>query len=77
MASVDKQATPPTLANGIAEAALAFRGYNVTNLGRTPELLAVPAYRDIVLEELRRYSEICADIIKAPVDLARNVRRSA
>ena len=37
---------PPTLARrGIAEAALAFRGYNVTNLGRTPELLAVAAYR--------------------------------
>ena len=41
----------------IAESALAFRGYNVTNLGRTPELLAVPAYRAIVREELDRTLE--------------------
>ena len=30
------------------EAAFAFRGYNVTNLGRTPELLEHPAYGPIV-----------------------------
>ena len=57
----------------MAEAALAFRGYNITNLGRTPELLAVPAYREVVREELRRFSAVCADVIKAPVDLAKNV----
>jgi hypothetical protein len=29
---------------GIRATAFAFRGYNVTNLGRTPELLAHPSY---------------------------------
>lgn len=69
--------TPPThgdLAGEIAECALAFRGYNVTNLGRTPELLAVPAYRPALVEVLRQFSAICADVIKAPVDLVQHVQ---
>jgi [acyl-carrier-protein] S-malonyltransferase len=73
MATALPQETERLLADGIAESALAFRGYNVTNLGRTPELLGVPAYREAALAELARFSAICADIIKAPVDLAKNV----
>jgi [acyl-carrier-protein] S-malonyltransferase len=64
---------PLSLPGSIAEAALAFRGYNVTNLGRTPELLAVEAYRPIIVDELQRFSAICADVIHVPVDLLRAV----
>jgi [acyl-carrier-protein] S-malonyltransferase len=64
---------PVFLGQKIAESALAFRGYNVTNLGRTPELLAAAPYAAIVREELDRFSEICAEIIRVPVDLAHNV----
>jgi [acyl-carrier-protein] S-malonyltransferase len=69
------KSTPTLLADAIGEAALAFRGYNVTNLGRTRELLGVDAYRSTVIEELNRFGAICADVIKAPVDLLENVER--
>lgn len=55
------------------ETALAFRGYNFANLGRTPELLACEPYSAIVQDELRRFSAICADCIRADVDLQRAV----
>ncbi|MBX3435187.1 MAG: ACP S-malonyltransferase [Pirellulales bacterium] len=58
----------------LAESALSFRGYNVTNLGRTPELAVVPAYRRIVEEELDRFSQICADVVHRSVDLGSAVR---
>lgn len=62
------------LTNNLSHAALAFRGYNVTNLGRTSELLATGAYQAIVESELRRFGEICAEITKKPVDLVAGVR---
>jgi [acyl-carrier-protein] S-malonyltransferase len=52
---------------------LAFRGYNVTNLGRTSELLAQRAYREIVDFELRRFGDVCAEVIGRPVDLVQRV----
>lgn len=58
----------------MSRTAFAFRGYNVTNLGRTPELLAHWAYGPIVEAYLRSASELCADIIKRPVDLVDRVR---
>lgn len=61
------------LGERIAECALAFRGYNVTNLGRTRELLAVPAYGDILQQELARYGDICCEYSATRVDLARLV----
>ena len=57
----------------IADVALAFRGYNVTNLGRTAELLAVPAYAAILREELARYSLICSEYTSTRVDLEKTV----
>ncbi len=63
------------LQSKIATTAFAFRGYNVTNLGRTPELLAHPAYGPTVRRYLQRGSEICADIVQQPVDLVANVSR--
>ncbi len=59
------------LGERIAECALAFRGYNVTNLGRTRELLAVPAYGEILRQELARYGDICCEYSATQVDLAR------
>ena len=56
-------------------AAFAFRGYNVTNLGRTPELLAHAAYGPIVERWLREASEICTSGIGRRVDLVDRVRR--
>ena len=40
--------------------AFAFRGYNTTNLGRTTELLAHPAYGPIVERYLVEASAICS-----------------
>jgi [acyl-carrier-protein] S-malonyltransferase len=53
----------------IGTTAFAFRGYNITNLGRTPELLAHPAYGATMRRYLQRGSEICAEILRRPVDL--------
>jgi [acyl-carrier-protein] S-malonyltransferase len=65
------------LSSTIADAALSFRGYNITNLGRTPELLAIDAYRAVVVEELQRYGAIARDVVGAPVDLVRIVEERA
>jgi [acyl-carrier-protein] S-malonyltransferase len=56
-------------------AAFAFRGYNVTNLGRTPELLAHAAYGPVVQRYLREASDISATILGRPVDLVGQVQR--
>jgi len=59
----------------ITTTALAFRGYNLTNLGRTSELFAQQAYRKIVAEELERFSTLCNDYSDQPVDLLRRVEQ--
>lgn len=55
--------------------AFAFRGYNITNLGRSPELLAHETYGPIVRECLQSASGVCSDIIGRSVDLAGRVER--
>jgi [acyl-carrier-protein] S-malonyltransferase len=57
------------LVERIPDSVLAFRGYNVTNLGRTGELLAHPAYRQIVEQQLAAVSAAASDILHRPVDL--------
>ncbi|TWU22816.1 ACP S-malonyltransferase [Bythopirellula polymerisocia] len=57
----------------LSNTALAFRGYSATNLGRTAELLAVDAYRGILTEELKRYADICAEMLGEPVDLLERI----
>ena len=52
----------------------AFRGYNVTNLGRTPELLEHPLYGATVQAYLERASSVCAEVAQRPVDLVKRVR---
>src|SRR3989304_624574 len=53
--------------------AFSFRGYNVRNLGKTPELLAHPIYGPTIERHLRQGSEICGAEIGRPVDLVRRV----
>jgi len=67
--------TPDELKNQLPQSAFAFRGYNVTNLGRSHELLNHARYGPIVEEYLTRASEVCAEITKRKVDLVSRVRR--
>jgi len=64
-----------SLQSKIATTAFAFRGYNTTNLGRTPELLEHPAYGSTLRRYLDRGSEVCSNIVGRPVDLASAVER--
>lgn len=57
------------------DSALAFRGYNQTNLGRTAELLNHPAYGSIVEKHLRIGSEIASETLCTHIDLVDRVRR--
>ena len=67
---------PKALQAKLATTAFAFRGYNITNLGRSAELLAHQAYGPIVLECLESASAVCAEVTGKPVDLVRRVQRS-
>lgn len=49
--------------------AVAFRGYNVTNLGRSRELLGIAAYADTMQRWLARGSDLAARLLGRPVDL--------
>lgn len=55
-------------------AALAFRGYNVTNLGRTPELLEHDAFGPIVEKHLKQAAEIYTLTTQHRVDLVKRVQ---
>jgi [acyl-carrier-protein] S-malonyltransferase len=66
--------TGPELNARMDSAAFAFRGYNVTNLGRTPELLEHPAYGPIVEKHLKEASEIYTASTMQRVDLVKRVR---
>lgn len=61
------------LADRLSSTAFAFRGYNTTNLGCTPELLGITAYRPILESHLRDASELCSELIGKPVDLVQSV----
>jgi [acyl-carrier-protein] S-malonyltransferase len=58
---------------GIGTAAFAFRGYDQTNLGRSPELLAHPVYGPIVRDRLDEASQICMGALGRPIDLAARI----
>ena len=65
---------PQDLAAELPQAALALRGFNLTNLGRSRELLKHSAYSPVVTRFLNDISQIAAEILKRPVDLAQRVR---
>jgi [acyl-carrier-protein] S-malonyltransferase len=60
---------PAELAAALPTTAVAFRGYNTTNLGRSQELLAVPAYADAVRRWLVRGGAVATQLLQRPVDL--------
>jgi len=65
--------TRDELKKRIATAALAFRGYDTTNMGRGPELLQHRAYGPVVQATLNSASVLCGDVLGKNVDLAARV----
>jgi [acyl-carrier-protein] S-malonyltransferase len=65
--------SPDDLKKRIATAALVFRGYDLTNLGRAPELLEHHAYGPVVRSVLDSASELCGDVLGKKVDLAARI----
>lgn len=59
----------------LASTAFAFRGYNTTNLSRTPELLEHAVYGRTMRRYLARASEVCERIAGRHVDLIDVVER--
>ncbi|MEJ7637912.1 MAG: hypothetical protein WKF75_08010 [Singulisphaera sp.] len=58
----------------IGTTALAFRGYDVANLGRSRELLEHADYGPTVRRHLEQASAVCSEAIGAEVDLVEFVR---
>jgi [acyl-carrier-protein] S-malonyltransferase len=58
----------------IKNSAFAFRGYNIANLGRTPELLEHDRYGPIVAAALDEASQVAAAALGRRVDLIARVR---
>ncbi len=78
--SLSDQSTMPEsptvdIASNISDTAFAFRGYNLTNLGRTDELLAHDAYRRIMTEELKRFGKLASDLLDRRINLKQRVER--
>lgn len=66
--------TTTDIRSRLATTAFAFRGYNVTNLGRTLELLEHPDYGRIVESHLKAASEIYTAATLKRCDLVKRVR---
>ncbi|MEW4564583.1 hypothetical protein AB1K70_18730 [Bremerella sp. JC770] len=52
-----------------------FRGYNITNMGRTPELLSHPRFGGYVAKRLEQCGQIASDVLHRPIDLLGRVSR--
>lgn len=66
---------PQQLKGRLASAAFSFRGYNITNLGRSHEFLVHPMYGAVVRECLRQASVVCSEVTGRRVNLVDRVRR--
>ncbi len=66
--------SPERLRARINSTALAFRGYDVSNLGRSLELLDHPVYGPRVEELLEEGSQIASEALSKPIDLVQHVR---
>lgn len=78
MPSPPTPATPLSrdqLSRGMPTTALAFRGYNSTNLGKTPQLLANPRYREVLSKHLERAQQICSEVADRRVNLLQLVEQ--
>lgn len=62
-----------TLAQLLPFTAFTFRGYNVTNLGRTPELLEHSAYGPLMRNALEASATIASEVLQRPIDLVARV----
>jgi [acyl-carrier-protein] S-malonyltransferase len=67
--------SPDTLRSRMNGAALAFRGYNQTNMGRSAEFLAHPRYGKTVEEYLHRAEVACTEACHRPVRVLERVRQ--
>jgi len=72
-APVQRHVARDELKKRIATAAVAFRGYDATNMGRSPELLEHPVYGPVVRATLDKASALCSDALGQKVDLAARV----
>jgi [acyl-carrier-protein] S-malonyltransferase len=63
------------LKDRVSNAAFVFRGYNITNLGRSTELLAHRAYGPVVKHYLLEGSEIASDLLSRKIDLVERVEQ--
>ncbi|MCO6456666.1 MAG: hypothetical protein J5I93_15315 [Pirellulaceae bacterium] len=66
---------PSELFARLPATALAFRGYNVTNLGRSRELLEHPLYGPIVESHLLDAAHVCREVTGHPTNLVARVRQ--
>jgi [acyl-carrier-protein] S-malonyltransferase len=69
--------TPEELRKRISTSAIAFRGYEERNLGRSSEILAHPVYGPIASCVLKTASAICSEVRGVKVDLEARVRARA
>ncbi len=70
---------PPTVESlrlGLKSTAIAFRGYNVTNTGRTAELLDHPRFGSVVERHLREAEAICSNVTGRPCNLVTMAREN-
>ncbi|HEV3341592.1 MAG TPA: hypothetical protein VG125_14595 [Pirellulales bacterium] len=74
MATVNHPLKPFEISDRLEQTAFAFRGYNQTNLGRTPELLAHSKYGPVLERHLCEASQIVGDLLHARVNLVERVR---
>ena len=63
------------LRESLDDTCFVFRGYNTTNLGKTPLLLDSPRYGPIVEKWLKRASEVASDETKTRIDLVARVKQ--
>lgn len=68
------KSAPDQLKGAIETAGFAFRGYDQTNLGKSPELLAHQIYGPTVEKHLQGASAIASDVLGRQVDLVARVR---
>ncbi|MEO1996214.1 MAG: ACP S-malonyltransferase [Planctomycetaceae bacterium] len=66
---------PNNITQDLSTTAFAFRGYNVANLGRTPELLAHPVYGSSVEKHLNRASKLYEATTGRATNLVERVRQ--
>lgn len=65
---------PAQFKSRIGSSAFTFRGYNITNIGRSAELLEHPAYASHVELALVHASGVASDLLSRKIDLVERIR---